>query len=108
MPFTYSSPFIAELSESQREAIYDTARALIDVAVEYERGTLSDHAVLTAIMLYRQTLSKEPIAARNPAEFNALMDTPILQFLVEQARRHAARRESHAITLDLDTAVDHD
>ena len=53
------------------------------------RGTLNDHAVLTAIMLYRKTIATEPIKARNPAEFNALMDTPILQYLID---RHAARQ----------------
>ena len=85
-PFTYTSPYLSDLSEDQRGKLFDATRILLDVAVEYARETLNDHALNTAIMVFRQALTDQPIMARNPAEFNALMDAPILQYMVDQAR----------------------
>ena len=106
-PFTYSSPFAAELSESQRKVIYDAARILIDVAVEYMRDTLNDHAVDTAIMMYRQAIDQKPIKVRNPADYSALMNTPDLEYLIRRARREATRTSS-PFTVTPDKAVDHE
>jgi len=85
-PFTYTSAYLADLSTDQRTRIFDATRLLLDVAVEYARETLNDHALNTAIMVFRQALTDQPIRARNPAEFNALMDAPILQYMVDNAR----------------------
>jgi len=97
--FTHHNAAFADLSDTQRTDLFDAARLMLDVAVEYIRGTLNDHTVTTAIMVYRQAISTEPITARNPAEFNAIMDAPILQFLVDRARRQAAATSN--VTVDI-------
>jgi len=89
-PFTYNSLFLTELNAEQRAKLFEAVGALLDVGIEFMRGTLNEHLVMTAIMLYRQAIASEPVKARNPAEFKALMDTPILQFMITEARRRAA------------------
>ncbi len=94
--FTYSSPYLIDLSANQQGKIFDDARILLDVAVDYTRDLLNDHALNTAIAAFRQAVSGKPMQAHNPAEFNAEMDAPILEYMAGIAQIRARQAEKYA------------
>jgi len=100
--FTYTSPYLVELSEERRAKLFNATQILLDVAIEVARETLTDHALNTAIIVFRQAISDKPITARNPTEFSAIMDAPLLEYMVEMAHIHT--KYAHIDDVDDDDA----
>lgn len=85
--FTYTNPHMAELPDDRRERLFEVARTLLDVAVGRALGEFNDHALNTALTLFRSTVTGQPSRPANPAQYNAEMDAPLLEWLVSSLRR---------------------
>ncbi len=81
-PFVYSDLRLTEISPEQRDRLYTAARTLLDVAVAHSLDAMNDHALNTALALFRRAVTGQPMRPRNPAQFNAEMDVTLLEWAV--------------------------
>jgi hypothetical protein len=100
-PFTYADPRLNDLSETQREKLYAAAKTLFDTAVAFSLDDMNLHALQTALVIFRRALTDQPVKPRNPAEFNAERDAPIVEWLVEYQSRRAEREAQIARDIDI-------
>jgi len=64
-----------------------------------KRDVLNEHTLNTAIAVFRRAVIDQPYVARNPAEFAAEMDAPILEYMIEMAHiriRNGDEGRNHA------------
>ena len=94
-PFTFSDPRIADLLPAERDRLYSAARTLLDVALGHIDGTLSDHALNTALALFRRAVTGQPMKPTNPAQFNAEKDVILMEWAIERTRRAESHGKSH-------------
>ena len=84
-PFIYNDPRLADLSPDLREQLYTAAKILLDVAIAHTQGTVNDHALNTALSLFRRAVTGKPMKPMTPAQYKAEADVMFLE-LAEQYR----------------------
>jgi hypothetical protein len=75
---------LGSLSDEEQDHLFRAARTLFDVALGHIDGDLSDHALNTALALFRRTVTGQPARPMNPAQFNAEKDVILLEYLAER------------------------
>ncbi len=86
-PFIYVNPRLAELPDAQQERLFEAAQTLLDVAVGRALDELNDHALNTALALFRRAVTGRPMRPANPAQYNAEHDATLLEWLASTSRR---------------------
>ena len=93
--FTYTNPHLNDLADEQRLRLFNATSTLLDVALAHTRGEVNDHALNTALSLFRRAVTGQPMRPMNPAQFNAEMDVTLLEWAANRARRTGGRHGHH-------------
>jgi len=89
--FSYRNGLLAELSAERRSQFIDAATTLLDVAVVYSHGDMSDNALRAAqVLFHRQLTGHSPDRPMNPVAYRAERDADLLDWWVGASRRLAA------------------
>src|SRR5436305_2954134 len=92
-PFTFNDARLADLLPAERDRLYSATHTLLEVALGYTDGALSDHALNTALALFRRAVVGQPMRPTNPTQFNAEKDVILLEWLAERAQQGEQRYE---------------
>ena len=91
-PFIYNDPRLEALTLVQRDRLYDATHILLDVAVAHSLGNVNDHALNTALTLFRRAVTGQAMRPMTPAQYNANADVVFLEWAADHGlgigRRH--------------------
>ncbi len=98
-PFTFDRPALADLTEAQRDRLFEAADMLLEIAIEFMIGTFNE-SVLRAgeVLFHRAAGGKSAIRPLGPDAFNAELDADWLE-LVARAKRARPLSDSEAATI---------
>ena len=93
-PFIFDCPSLADLTEAQRERLYEGANVLLEIAIEFMIGTFNEDALRAAeVMFHRAAGGKSAIRPLGPQAFKAENDA---DWFAMVARAKAARAMTYA------------
>lgn len=91
--FTFSDPRLGDLPSDERERLFSAAHTLLDVALGHLDGAMSDHALNTALALFRRAVTGQPMRPATPAQYNAEKDVILLEWMAECNHRGVLHHE---------------
>ncbi len=93
--FAYRNPRLGELPADLVDRLLSATRTLLDVAVAHGSGEMTDHALNTALALFRRAVTGQTMRPTTPAQFNAELDAPLLDWAMTIARRDTQPEVRH-------------
>src|SRR5579864_1039278 len=93
--FTYHNAALTELSAGQLTPFIEAVTTLLDVAVAYAHGDMSDNALRAAqVLFHRQMTGHSPDRPLNPVAYRAERDADLLDWWVGANKRLVASEET--------------
>lgn len=78
--FLFSDTRLVDLSPAEQKRLFGATQTLLEVTLSYlSGGKLSDHALNTALALFRRAVTGQPMQPMNPPQYNAEKDVTLLR-----------------------------
>jgi len=89
LQFIFDRPALADLTDQQRERLYESANVLLEISIEFMIGAFNEDALRAAeVMFYRGVGGKSAIRPLGPKAYNAEQDADLFTLM---ARAKEAR-----------------
>ena len=80
--YVFASPALDDLSNQQQNRLFDATEMLLDIAVEFMRGTFNEDALRAAETVFHRAVGGHSVARPlSPKQFNAELDADWFEML---------------------------